>query len=195
MTDNPDETARLIYLVVLGAMLIGYFASDFRHKLNQNLQMAAIWLLIFMAAIAAYSFRDVIGGEIFRATPVAGAEGGIGIRRSEDGHFYMVLQANGQNIEFVVDTGASDIVLTQDDARMAGINMAALSFSGEASTANGIVPIADARLDSLNVPGFFLNNVLVSVNGGDLDRSLLGMTYLNRFSKIAIEGERMVLTP
>ncbi len=189
-----DDTARLIYLVVLAAFIGTYLFSDFRNRLSQTLQMVAVWALIFMAAIAAYSFRDVIGGGMFTSTPQL-AEAGFSVQRQEDGHFYLVLQANGHDVEFVVDTGATDIVLNQSDATAIGIDVSRLDFVGQASTANGTVSTAEARLDSLNAPDLELRDVRVSVNGGQLDRSLLGMSYLNRFSGISIEGDRMTLTP
>ena len=190
----PDDVARLIYLVVLAVFIATYVLSDARNRLNQTLQMMAVWALIFMAAIAVYSFRDLIGGQIFSSSPQLDA-GGFSIQRQEDGHFYLVLQANGQDVEFVVDTGASDIVLNKTDAATLGIDVERLDFSGQASTANGTVKIAEARLVTLSAPGIELHDVRVSVNGGELDKSLLGMSYLNRFSGIAIEGNVMTLTP
>ncbi len=192
---GQTDTARLIYLGILAAVTITYFLSDFRNRLNQSLQLAAIWGLIFLAAIAAYSFRDVISGEIFSSSPRLAAGGELSIRRQGDGHFYMNLQVNGRDVTFVIDTGATDIVLTQGDAKRVGIDLARLEFIGEASTANGRVQTAEVFLDSLAAPGIILNDVRVSVNGGPLDASLLGMAFLNRFQKIAIEGDLMVLTP
>ncbi len=190
----PDDAARLIYLVVLAAFIATYFLSDLRNRLNQTLQMVAVWALIFMAAIAAYSFRDLVGGQLFSSSPQVGA-GGFSIQRQDDGHFYLILQANGQDVEFVVDTGASDIVLNQGDAAAIGIDVNRLDFAGQANTANGVVRIAEARLATLIAPGMELYDVRVSVNGGELDKSLLGMSYLNRFRGIAIEGDVMTLTP
>lgn len=180
--------------MVLAAFIGTYLFSDFRNRLNQSLQIVAVWTLIFMAAIAVYSFRDLVGGQLFSSSPQLG-EGEFSIQRQEDGHFYLVLQANGQDVEFVVDTGATDIVLNQSDAAAIGIDVSRLDFSGQASTANGVVKIAEARLSSLTAPGMELHDVRVSVNGGELDKSLLGMSYLNRFRGISIEGDVMTLTP
>ncbi len=193
--DQSNDMVRLIYLGILVVATASYFASDLRSRLNQTLQMIAVWTLIFMAAIAAYSFRDLIAGEVFTSTPRLADGGGVSVTRQADGHFYIVLLANDQDVEFVIDTGATDIVLSQTDAAKVGIDFSRLEFLGEASTANGLVKTAAARLDSLVAPGLTLNDVLVSVNGGELDMSLLGMSYLNRFTAIAIEGDKMTLTP
>jgi aspartyl protease family protein len=193
--DGPDDIARLIYLVLLGAMVVFWFASDYRQKLNQSLQMAAIWLLIFLAAIAAYSFRDVIGGEMFPAQARLDESGAIVLQQQSDGHYYLTLKANSQDIRFVIDTGASDIVLSGPDAETAGLDLSALAFNGEATTANGIVRTARARINELTGPGITFKGVAVSVNGGELDTSLLGMSFIDRFRSVNIGNGNMTLVP
>lgn len=192
---QPDDFARLIYLVLLVAFIGFYAMTDFRNRLGQGLQMLAIWVLIFLAAIALYSFRDLVSDGLFTSRPKLGQDGALSISRSGDGHFYLQALANGEQIDFVVDTGATEIVLTLADAERAGIDMAALQFTGEALTANGTVKTARARLDSLFTPGMALKGVTVSVNGGELDVSLLGMAWLDGFRKIEIVGDRMLLHP
>ena len=65
---------------------------------------------------------------------------------------------------------------------------------GRAETANGTVRTANARVDRVALGDITDRNVRVSVNGGEMDGSLLGMTYLSRFEKVEIEGRRLVLT-
>jgi aspartyl protease family protein len=100
---------------------------------------------------------------------------------------------NGTPVRFVVDTGASQVVLTQKDAENAGIALADLVYSGRANTANGRVRIAPVRLDSIDVDGVEMRNIRASVNEGQMGTSLLGMTYLERFSRIEIAGGALVL--
>ncbi len=101
---------------------------------------------------------------------------------------------NGETIEFVVDTGATDIVLNEADAVRLGFNMSDLVYSGRASTANGVVPIARVRLETITLGRFTDRNIGASVNGAELEYSLLGMRYLGRFRKIEIAGSTMTLT-
>ena len=87
-------------------------------------------------------------------------------------------------------------MLTLADAERAGIDITALSLRRPVRTANGIAYYADARLDSLEIGPWRLNDISVSVMPGEaLDTSLLGMSTLDRFSGWRIEGDRMVLMP
>ena len=101
---------------------------------------------------------------------------------------------NGAFIDFVVDTGATDIVLSERDARRAGFTPSELDYIGRAQTANGEVRIAPVRIDRFAVGGIEDVGVRAVVNEGDLDGSLLGMSYLQRFSSGEISGGRLVLT-
>ena len=105
------------------------------------------------------------------------------------------LDKDGKNIDDeVIDTGASDIVLSESDAELLGYPVGDLIYSGRASTANGTVPIARVKLDTITLGRFTDRNIRATVNGGELDTSLLGMRYLSRFHKIEIMGSTMTLT-
>ena len=96
---------------------------------------------------------------------------------------------------FVVDTGATEIVLSRADAKRAGIAMDDLLFFGRANTANGVVETAPVRLDRLSLGDQEARNIRAFVNGGEMEGSLLGMAYLNRFSRIEISGNELRLIP
>jgi aspartyl protease family protein len=105
----------------------------------------------------------------------------------------MVLEANGTPVEFVVDTGATDIVLSRQDAAKIGIDLDGLVYTGMANTANGTVRSAPVRLDTLNLDGIVDRGVRAWVNEGEMFGSLLGMAYLERYERIEIAGDRLVL--
>jgi len=96
------------------------------------------------------------------------------------GHFTTLGVVNGVSLRFLVDTGATSVVLSSADARRAGVNY----LSGTRSltqTANGVVPVYAVKLDSLRIGDITLNNVDASVIEGDtLPIGLLGMSFLNR---------------
>ena len=114
--------------------------------------------------------------------------------RGRDGHYSLTLQINGVDVDFLVDTGASQVVLTQQDAARVGLNPDKLAFIGTAFTANGEVRTAPVRLDTVDLGGIRDTRVRASVNGGEMSGSLLGMSYLNRFDSIEIRGDRLILT-
>ncbi|MFD2738782.1 TIGR02281 family clan AA aspartic protease [Sulfitobacter aestuarii] len=187
------ETGRLIYLVLL-AMIAGWFFMSGRTGLNKTLQQAAVWGLIFLAAVAAAGLwldlsRDSRGTQINSS-----ASGQIIAPRGRDGHYYLSLQINGAAIRFVVDTGASDMVLTQKDAARAGIDPDNLNYAGRASTANGEVRTAFVRLDEVSLGGVRDHDVSALVNQGSMRQSLLGMGYLQRWGRIEIAEGELILT-
>jgi aspartyl protease family protein len=118
------------------------------------------------------------------------------ISRGLDGHFHVDAAANGAEVRFLVDTGASGTVLTVSDAGRSGINTAALDFSRPVETANGTAYYAAARLESLDIGPWRLSDVPVGVMRDEsLGTSLLGMSTIDRFASVRIEGDRMVLVP
>lgn len=147
-----------------------------------------------MGAVGAYSLRDRVEASLYPERAVISERGTISFNRARDGHFYAEIEVNGKKIEFVIDTGASDIVLSEKDAETLGYPVADLIYSGRASTANGLVPIARITLDSITLGRFTDHSIPATVNGGELETSLLGMRYLERFRKIEIAGSRLTLT-
>ena len=125
---------------------------------------------------------------------VSVGEGAIAVPRSRDGHYYLTLNLNGTDVRFIVDTGATDVVLTQADAARIGIDPDSLRFTGIARTANGTVRTAPVRLDVVRLEGFTDRGIGAFVNEGALDTSLLGMGYLERFDRIEIQRDRLILT-
>lgn len=188
---NGDQIASLLYLSLLGAAVIGWMLVEGRKRMGQMMRMAAIWVFIFMGAIAAVGLWGDIRSAI---TPVQKmVEGRIEVPRASDGHFYLMAEVNGTDVRFVVDTGATDMVLTLRDAERVGLNPDKLAFLGQARTANGVVQTAPVRLDTVRLGAFMDQNVTASVNGGQMDGSLLGMSYLNRFTTLTISGNRLLL--
>jgi aspartyl protease family protein len=94
----------------------------------------------------------------------------------------------------VVDTGATDIVLTKEDAARAGLDPDSLRYLGRAGTANGEVRTAYVRLNDVRLGDITDRDVAAVVNGGQMDQSLLGMGYLQRWGRIEIAGGELILT-
>lgn len=189
---SGDQIGYFVYFALLLIFIGSGVFYMTRERLSQNLQYAAIWALIFLGVVVVYGFRDTLERELLGRQSVAG--GTITLPRAEDGHFYMQLQINDTPVRFVVDTGASQIVLTREDAARIGIDPDGLAYLGRAFTANGEVRTARVVLDSVRFGAVTDRNVQAVVNDGDLFESLLGMTYLGRFQDISIRGDQMVLT-
>lgn len=115
------------------------------------------------------------------------------IERGPHGHFLLDAQVDGQPITFLVDTGASHVVLAPADAERLGLTLATLDYRQPFMSANGVVNAAPVRLRELRVGQFSLFDLDAYVNQGPLDISLLGMSFLERLHGYEVERGRLVL--
>ncbi|MBS4009622.1 MAG: TIGR02281 family clan AA aspartic protease [Roseovarius sp.] len=187
------DFARLTYLMILGSVLLVWFVAQNRASLGKLAQQALIWGLIFVGALAAVGLWEDIRQTVRPMQSVVAGDR-IEVPRAPDGHYYLTVEIEGVPVRFVVDTGASQIVLSQSDAERIGLDTKSLAYLGRAYTANGEVRTAPVRLESLAVGPVRHENLRAVVNQGEMDQSLLGMEYLQRFSSIEITGGRLVLT-
>lgn len=194
MDFSGDDFGNLIYLVLMGGVIAAWFFIQNRDGLNRTLQQMAVWALIFIGVIAAYGMWSDIRQTVTPRQSVIQDAGQIELPRGRDGHYYVTLDVNGTPIRFVVDTGATSVVLRKEDAAAVGIDLNDLAYLSKAMTANGMVRIASTRVDSIGLPGATERNFRVDVNEGQMSQSLLGMTYLQTFSRLEIAGGTMILT-
>lgn len=118
----------------------------------------------------------------------------VDINRAWDGHFRAIAKINSVDVGMMVDTGASLVLLRQDDAVRAGLPVADLDYSVPLTTANGKSMIADVQIDELRVGDIILRDVRAGVaQDGALHSSLLGMSFLENISETVIQKDRMTL--
>ena len=193
---SADNIASLLFLSLWGVLLVAGFLVHPRLSFNKMLQQAAIWVFIFIGAIAAVGlWEDIKGDVLMRQTVDLNADGSsiITAQRQMDGHYYLTLVINDVPVRFVVDTGASQMVLTREDAARIGLDLNTLAFLGRANTANGTVRTAPVRLADVALGPVRDNNVRALVNEGEMDTSLLGMSYLEIFGRIEIQDRELRL--
>lgn len=191
----PDiDNGQLIYLLLLGAMVAGWFFMQTRQGLNRTLQYAAVWGIIFVGGAAAVGLWQDISRDASRPQLSQSQTGQIIVPRARDGHYYLQLIINTEPVNFVVDTGATEMVLTQTDAARVGLDLDALNYLGRANTANGEVRTAFVKLDSVSLGDVTDRDVTALVNEGEMKGSLLGMGYLQKWGRIEITGGEMILT-
>lgn len=188
------ETGRLIYLILLGSVLLAYMLIANRDGLGTTLRHALLWGLIFLGVMVGAVLWMDLRDSVLPGRAVSFGEGQIEVPRGPGGHYYATLEVHGQPIRFVIDTGATDVVLARSDARRIGLDPDQLVYTGRARTANGVVPTARVTLDEVVFGAFTDRDVTAWVNDGEMDISLLGMSYLSRFERIAIEGGQLMLT-
>jgi aspartyl protease family protein len=127
--------------------------------------------------------------------PAASLRDGVVLQREPDGHFYTDATVNGATIRFMVDTGASSVALTQEDARRAGMFFLANDFNQTGYSAGGEIALRSVRFDRVAVGNIEARDVRGVVIGGDADMSLLGQSFLATLAGVNIEGDTMVLRP
>lgn len=189
-----DDFARLAYLIILGSAITGWLVVESRGRMGQMARQALAWLLIFVGLAAAYGLWQDFAPSGQRA--VLATQGGsqIVVQRAPDDHFYLTLDVAGQPLRFMVDTGATSIVLSDRDAARLGIDRAALAYTGQARTANGTIRTARVTLPDVRLEGQPMGNLSAWVGDGPLDISLLGMEFLNQFDRVEMARDRLVLT-
>ncbi len=110
------------------------------------------------------------------------------------GHFQADARVGGARIKFMVDTGASLVVLRETDAGHAGIRPAPVDYTARVSTANGTIKAAPAKLRSVEIGDITVFDVQALVLPDEvLPQSLLGVSFLSRLKRYEVANGRMVL--
>lgn len=195
----------LARIVVLGTLGLAIGAAAFRRRsgsLGEAFGAGLFWLIVLVLLAVGYGYKDdltALGGRtIGMLVPgqvmETGQRGEAAVARSRDGHFHVVADVDGARVRFMVDTGASTVVLTDDDARAAGLDPDRLSYDLDVSTANGRAKAAEVRLGAVTIGDISLRNVRALVaRPGALETSLLGNSFLSRLSSFTVEGRRLTM--
>ncbi|MDX5351454.1 MAG: TIGR02281 family clan AA aspartic protease [Paracoccaceae bacterium] len=188
---DGETLARVGYLAIILVALGGWAMVEFRQRMGQALRMAMAWGLIFIGVVAGYGLWTDIRLDAMPIQAVA-QDCTVEVPRAADGHYYMTLTVNGTPVRFMVDTGASGMVLARHDAETLGIAPESLMFLGEAYTANGVVRTARVTLPLVQLGPFENRDFRAFVTEGEMQGSLLGMDYLGQF-RMEFTGNRLIL--
>ncbi|SFB39617.1 aspartyl protease family protein [Rhizobium sp. NFR07] len=201
--DN-DDFGHLIYMIPIAGLLGAGILSGRRGNMNEALRNLAIWLVIILGLVAAYLYRGdaqqfagrmVAGLVPGRAVVVTGRDGDeVIIQKALGGHFQADVTVDGKTIPMLVDTGASSVVLSFDDAAAIGIDPETLAYTIPVMTANGRAMAAPVRLDEITIGSISRRNVRAMVSEeGRLDESLLGMSFLSTLSSLQMQTDELRL--
>jgi len=109
------------------------------------------------------------------------------------GHFMVILDVNGAPVRFLVDTGATTVTLTAEDAQRAGLPVHALDYTTRVLTANGEIGVAAVTLRDMQLGNLEVRDVEATVTQAQLSISLLGMSFLGRLSSFEVRPEGLIL--
>jgi len=177
-------------------------------------KLAAAWAVILAAGICSivyfHDLRAAVGLTLaaedgdgtpaktrepapIRASPSSSGST-VQIRAGSNGHFHTTAQVNGRPVEVMVDTGASLVALTWDDARDIGLFLRDGDFRHKVSTANGQARVASVTLDSIAIGDITVRDVrAVVLEPGKLATTLLGMTFLSELSRAEMSRGLLIL--
>ena len=133
-------------------------------------------------------------GQHFETAAQSGSRTATTMAADERGHFVVNGAINGVHVRFLVDTGATDVALSSEDARRLGIDYRAGKPALTVVADGRRIPTYRVKLDSVTVGDLTLLNVEGSVQEGrGMGYVLLGMTFLGR-TEMRREGSNLTLT-
>ena len=194
------DTANMLQMVGWFALLSSSLLFIRQVNLKQAARTALIWVGIAGVLVLGYAWRDPLldmalqlRGQLLPGYPVASGTHELTVSEDENGGYQLIGSVNGAAVRFLVDTGASDVVLTGADARSAGIDVDSLDYSRAVGTANGIARSASTTVKELKVGGIVAHDVRVSVQRQGLSVSLLGMSFLRQLKYFGFSQHKLVL--
>lgn len=200
-----DLTGQQIAGLITGGIILIFVGAGLftrRQRFGTIVTNLAAWTAIVAVLLVGYTYREelrgvasrVIGELVPSAAVIDSTNGTASFARRPDGHFEVGANVNGTDMPLMFDTGASAVVLSYEDAKRVGIDVASLRFTLQVSTANGTGYAARTTLDRIEVGGIVRSRVRAFVaEQGALQGSLLGMTFLETLSHYGVTNNRLEL--
>jgi aspartyl protease family protein len=197
---SAQDFGSLAYKIALLVVIAAAVLTLFRERFTQAIFAALLWVVIGLLLVIGYTYRfelkDVADRVLAELIPghVISHGRSVEVARTSAGDFAISAQINGARIAMVLDTGASSVVLTPDDAKAAGLPLQVLDYTVSIDTANGRTHAAPVTLDRVAIGGLEERSVeALVVQPGQLKTSLLGMSFLNRLQSWQVSGDRLLL--
>jgi len=190
-------------LVYWGALLVflgGSALVMFRRRFAQALIALFVWVALALILVVGYAYRfelrnvtDRVMAELLPGHVITRGRT-VEVARAFNGDFDVHAEINNARVAMVLDTGASSVVLTREDAKAAGLPLEVLAYTVNVDTANGRTRAAPVVLDRIAIGGLVERSVEALVaQPGQLRTSLLGMSFLNRLQSWEVRGDRLLL--
>ena len=184
-----------VYILMAVMLVVGTLMTR-REPFARRATLGLAWVSIFAAGFVLFTFRDNLGwvAQRLRAeavgTPVEqGNE--TRIPMAIDGHFWVTAKLNGQDVKFLVDSGATVTTIDRETAERAGVRVSSRRDEF-VRTGNGIIRVSTGRANELQVGGITRDDVGLQVADND-DLNVLGMNFPSSLSRWGVEGRWLVL--
>uniref|UniRef100_B0T4A2 Putative aspartyl protease n=1 Tax=Caulobacter sp. (strain K31) TaxID=366602 RepID=B0T4A2_CAUSK len=197
---TPSDWAFVVMWSGFGLLASAGLLRARRGDILKGAGHVAVWVATVGVLAVGYLYRAELAQAPQRlrmalnvGAPVATGERELRVAQTEGGAFVIVGQVNGQPVPFMVDTGATDTVLSPADARRVGVDVDALRYDQTAETANGLGYGASWTADRLAVGGIRLGPFPMVINKAPMGGSLLGMSFLNKMESFEVRDRTLIL--
>ena len=197
------DMASLVYLGLIAAV-VGAGVIGAHRNIREMIKNLLIWIVMFLGLATGWLYQDQardmvlrVAGGLAPGRPVTVSdENGqaVLIRKSMNGHFEAAGAVNGEPVSFLIDTGATSIALSHQDAVRIGFTDEDLDYSLVINTANGRARAAAVRLDSVTVGSVTRNGLRAMVAEPErLDQSLLGMNFISSLTSFEMRRDEVII--
>jgi aspartyl protease family protein len=186
-----------VYLLMAVMLVLGTLMSR-REPLARLMTASLAWIAIFAGGFVVFTFRDDLTyvtqrlkSEATGAPVIQGEE--IRIPMAIDGHFWVDGRVNGEEVKFLVDSGATMTTVGRETAAKVGMQVSP-QRNQVVRTGNGLIHVATGTANTLTVGSIERDNVMVHV-ADDEDLNVLGMNFLSSLQRWGVEGRWLILVP
>jgi aspartyl protease family protein len=188
--------------IVGGVVTFHYFEPLYDRIQQAAIQGGYVRVLGFdfgAAAVPQFDTRVSTVAPPFRGT-IAAAQGKaaparktVVLNANTYGHFQAVAEINGQQVEFMTDTGATYVALSYETAQKLGLTQN-LRFTGRSTTANGVARVASLEIAEVRVGEIAVKGVqAVVAEPGRMTQNLLGMSFIRQLSGFELNGSTLTM--
>jgi aspartyl protease family protein len=196
-----DNQIRLTYLLLLLVLVGSGLIVRWRDRPKLKwLRHGLIWAALGLVLIVGYSYRTEVTSlwtrtlaELMPGRAIEVTTGTAMVRAGEDSHFRIDGTVDGARIRFLLDTGASMVVLNRRDALKVGFDLDRLAFTQRTQTANGVGMGAPVTLREIRIGPIIVKNIRAMVNKTPMSTSLLGVNFLDRLSGYSVKNGTLTL--
>lgn len=201
---SSNDWSNFIYLLILVIVLIISYKSqqdNYNLSIKKIIKYIVIWCGFALIALILYGYRYELNEvknrlyiTLFPSKAIVRNHEQLEISIAQDNHFYLIVKINNKPVKFMIDTGASEVVIDKKLAQELGFDLNNLYFDKVFRTANGEVYGSSIYFNEIEVSSLKFYNVSASITNSDLAVPLLGMSFLKRFYKYEFYQGKLILT-
>jgi aspartyl protease family protein len=165
--------------------------AGYRHTFDSTIGVAGVSPFDTRILGAALPFRGTIPAS--QGLPTSSRKVVV-LTANPYGHFHADAEINGQQVELMMDTGATYVALSYETAQKLGLFPQNLRFTGRSTTANGVARVAQTTIASIRIGGITVKDVqAVVAEPGRMTQNLLGMSFIKQLSAFELKENTLTM--